>query len=79
VALADQADRDDGLSACGAIVSVSHPEYGTFKTVASPLRLSDVPVTVTSPSLLGEHNREIYAELGYGPADLAELSAEGII
>lgn len=71
--------EDDSLAACGAIVPVQHPERREFKTVGSPLRLSDSPAAVTPPPLLGEHNREILSDLGYGPAELAELSADGVI
>lgn len=71
--------EDDSLAACGAIVAVKHPVRGEFKTVGSPLRLSDSPAFATPPPLLGEHNSEILGELGYTPAELAELSADGVI
>jgi formyl-CoA transferase len=71
--------EDGALAACGAIVPVSHPERGEFKTVGSPLRLSDSPAAVTPPPLLGEHNSEILGSLGYSLAELAELAAGGVI
>jgi formyl-CoA transferase len=55
------ADKD--LRAAGMIVEVDHPERGTFKTVGCPFALSDSPVEITAPPLLGEHNAEILAEL----------------
>jgi formyl-CoA transferase len=54
-------DRD--LEASGMIVEVDHPERGTFKTVGCPFTLSDSPVEVTRPPLLGEHNEAIFREL----------------
>jgi formyl-CoA transferase len=61
------------------IVSVEHPERGEFQTVGCPLKLSDSPVTVERSPLLGEHNTEVYAELGLGADDLAGLRAGGVI
>ncbi len=71
--------EDEALSACGAVVSVQHPVRGVFKTVGSPLRLSDSETDITSPPLLGEHNDEIYAEVGYGNEDLTRLRRDGVI
>ena len=71
--------EDDSLRAEGIIVDVDHPERGTFATVGSPLHLSDSPVNVTTPPLLGEHNQEIYATLGVTAEELAELKSNGVI
>jgi formyl-CoA transferase len=70
--------EDETLAELGAIVSVDHPERGMFKTVGCPLRMSDSPVEVRRSPLLGEHNAEIYAELGYSPDQLAELRTAGV-
>ncbi|GAA1302762.1 formyl-CoA:oxalate CoA-transferase [Planotetraspora silvatica] len=71
--------EDDSLRAEGIIVDVDHPERGVFATVGSPLHLSDSPVNVTTPPLLGEHNQEIYANLGVTAEELAELKSNGVI
>jgi formyl-CoA transferase len=71
--------EDEALSACGAVVSVPHPRRGAFKTVGSPLRLSDSQADVTPPPLLGEHNDEVYAEVGYENEDLMRLRRDGVI
>src|ERR1700758_2689616 len=55
--------QDADLEASGMIVEVEHPERGAFKTVGCPFKLSDSPVEITRPPLLGEHNREILAAL----------------
>jgi formyl-CoA transferase len=70
---------DEALLACGAVVSVPHPRRGAFKTVGNPLRLSDSGTGITSPPLLGEHNGEVLAELGYGHEDLTRLRRDGVI
>jgi formyl-CoA transferase len=71
--------QDESLRREGAVVQVEHPERGPFMTVGSPLQLSDSPVDVVSPPLLGEHNTEIYTGLGLSAEDLAELKTNGVI
>jgi formyl-CoA transferase len=69
---------DPGLAATGIIAEVDHPERGVFKTVGCPFTLSDSPVTITRPPLLGEHNVEILTELLDRPEEeLERLSAAG--
>jgi formyl-CoA transferase len=70
--------EDETLAELGMIVTVDHPERGPFKTVGSPLKMSDSPVQVRRSPLLGEHNDEIYAELGYSPEQIADLHAAGV-
>ncbi len=70
----DQSLREEGI-----VVSVEHPQRGEFVTVGSPLQLSDSPVDVRTPPLLGEHNQEIYGELGVSADELAELKSNGVI
>jgi crotonobetainyl-CoA:carnitine CoA-transferase CaiB-like acyl-CoA transferase len=62
--------------ALGSRVSVRHPRLGAVDQVANPLRLDARPLPVTSaPPLLGEHDREILAEVGYSPEEIDELLA----
>ncbi|MGN9837898.1 formyl-CoA transferase [Nonomuraea sp. H19] len=70
----DASLRDEGI-----VVTVDHPQRGEFVTVGSPLQLSDSPVEVHTPPLLGEHNQEIYGELGVSADELAELKSNGVI
>ena len=71
--------EDQTLADLEAIVTVEHPERGSFKTVGSPLRLSDSPVDVVRPPLLGEHTQEICTELGYSPEQLRHFKTAGVI
>ncbi|MET7460549.1 formyl-CoA transferase [Nonomuraea sp. NPDC005501] len=72
--VADESLREEGI-----VVTVDHPERGAFVTVGSPLQLSDSPVEVVTPPLLGEHNQEVYGELGVSADELARLKANGVI
>ncbi|WP_157248060.1 formyl-CoA transferase [Nonomuraea typhae] len=71
--------EDESLREEGIVVKVPHPERGEFVTVGSPLQLSDSPVEVRTPPLLGEHNAEIYGALGVSAGELAELKTNGVI
>lgn len=64
----------------GMIVEVEHPVRGSFKTVGCALRLSDSPVTIERPPLLGEHTAEVLTTLlGYDERQIAALRADGVI
>jgi formyl-CoA transferase len=71
--------EDETLADLGAIVTVDHPERGPFKTVGSPLRLSDSPVDIVRSPMLGEHTEEIFTELGYSPERLEQFRRAGVI
>ena len=72
---------DPHLKARNMIVELDYPpRKGTFKTVSSPLHLSDSPVTVTRPPMLGEHTGEILGELcGVDATKLAKLKGSGVV
>jgi formyl-CoA transferase len=71
--------EDETLADLGSVVTVDHPERGRFKTVGCPLRLSDSPVRVEPPPLLGQHTDEVLGALGYLPAQIEELRQAGAI
>jgi len=61
------------------IVTVEHPERGSFTTVGCPIKLSDSPVKVETSPLLGQHNEEVYRELGVDAERFAQLQQAGVI
>lgn len=70
---------DRALYDRGFLVEVSHPERGTYVTVASPIRLSDSEVPVERAPLLGEHTQEVLSAIGYAADDIANMRATGAI
>jgi formyl-CoA transferase len=72
--------EDKALAERGIITDVEHPRRGVFKTVGCPLVLSDSPVEVHPPPLLGEHTEEILTGLlGYDKVTVDRLHAEGVV
>jgi formyl-CoA transferase len=71
--------EDETLADLGTVVDVKHPTRGNFKTVGCPIRLSDSPVSVEPSPGLGEHNLEIYSELGIDESELNELKSAGVV
>ena len=68
------------IQARGTLTTVDDPEIGPVLMPAPVPRLSLTPATVQRPApLLGEHNAEVYGELGLSPADLEDLRAAGIV
>ena len=57
--------NDKSLRASGSIVEVPHKTRGSYFTVGSPIKFSDLKPEITGSPLLGEHTDQILAELGY--------------
>ncbi len=59
---------------------VDHPLLGPIRQVGVPFKLAPRrPRSGRAPPLLGEHSAEILAELGYDPATIERLRADGVI
>jgi len=60
---------------------VEHPELGdTIAYPCAPIKLSEAPWTIRRRApLIGEHNEEVFRELGFSKDDLALLKASGVI
>jgi crotonobetainyl-CoA:carnitine CoA-transferase CaiB-like acyl-CoA transferase len=76
----DELLADPQLLARGMLERHPHPTLGEVVFHGNPLRFSDAePRERPLAPVLGEHNREVYAELGIGEAELARLAAAGVI
>ena len=72
--------RHPQVMASGMIVEQDHPRAGRFKTIATPVKLSDTPGTIRTPApALGEHTREILSEAGLTADEIDALAASGTI
>ena len=71
--------EEPSLRATGTIVEVDHPKRGKYLTVGNPIKMSDSATEVTRSPLLGEHTEEVLAQLGYGPAEIAQLREARVI
>ncbi|WP_028238551.1 CaiB/BaiF CoA transferase family protein [Stutzerimonas azotifigens] len=76
-----QVFADPQVRARGLRVEVEHPLAGTLPQVASPIRLSETPVSYRqAPPLLGEHTEAVLGRLlGLGPADIERLQQDGVV
>lgn len=77
----DRVFADPHVQARGLQKTVPHSQQGSLPSVASPLRLSESPVSYDrGPPLLGEHTDEVLKEqLGLDDATLAALRAKKAI
>ena len=60
-----EALRDSQALARGLVVKIEHPALHEVRSIANPIRFSDLPVTYRlPPPMLGEHGDEILRSLG---------------
>ncbi len=72
--------NSEHLRARGFFVDVTHPVAGRFKYPGAPYQLSRTQWEIRrSAPLLGQHNQEVFAELGLMGEDLAALARDGVI
>ncbi len=78
-----QAFEDEQVKARGLAVTLPRDAgdgITAIAGVASPLRLSATPPVLRhAPPALGQHTEEVLAEMGLGPAAIAELRTGGVI
>jgi len=70
----DAVERDPQVAFNEMIMEVEHPVAGDVKLLSHPVRYDGKAPKVTRlPPRVGEHSREVLAELGYGPAEIDAL------
>ena len=72
--------NDPHVRARGLLRDVPDADMGTFPMHAVAVRLSETPGLIENPApRLGEHTDEVMDEIGYSPAELAELLSGGCV
>jgi formyl-CoA transferase len=72
--------ENEQVRAMGMTGKVDHPELGELELLGIPYRLSRTPGAVRTPAPdPGEHNDQVLAELGYGPAERQALYDGGVV
>ncbi len=75
-----EALTDPQAEAREMVVEVRHSRLGPVKTMGVPIKLSATPGAVKRGApLLGEHTREVLAEVGYAEADIVRLAQAGAV
>lgn len=75
-----QVFSDPQVLARQMLVSLPHPEVGTFQTTGLPIKLSETPGAIERrPPLHGEHCDEILSEFGFTAAEIADLRENEVI
>ena len=71
---------DPQVRANDLIVTLDHPVVGPIRMANSPIRMGDAETGARIPSpALGQHTREVLAELGYAPAEIDHLDDAGVV
>jgi crotonobetainyl-CoA:carnitine CoA-transferase CaiB-like acyl-CoA transferase len=71
---------DPQVAAREMVVEVDHARAGRVKALGHPIKFSDTHAEVKRGApLLGQHTREILADLGYSAAQVDALVAEGAV
>jgi crotonobetainyl-CoA:carnitine CoA-transferase CaiB-like acyl-CoA transferase len=73
-------EQDPQAQHLGAFTSFQHPTAGEVKTVNIPVKFSETPGVIEKhPPLLGEHNEEILAELGFKENEIEKFKQNAVI
>jgi len=71
---------DPQTLARGMVVEQDHPLLGKIQLPNLPFRFSDCDTSPSGPApLLGQHNREIAASVGFSPGQIDALVADGVL
>jgi crotonobetainyl-CoA:carnitine CoA-transferase CaiB-like acyl-CoA transferase len=64
----------------GVFVDIDHPVMGTVRSIGRPFVMNETPWQMRRPPpTLGQHNSEVYGEIGYDEDRLAHLRERGVI
>jgi len=64
----------------GVFVDIDHPFMGTVRSIGRPFVMNETPWQMRRPPpTLGQHNSEVYREIGYDEYRLAQFRERGVI
>lgn len=71
---------DEQTQARNMVVEVPHQTLGSTKTIGAPVKFSRTPgeVKLGAP-VLGQHTREILAEIGFSAEEVAQMERDGVV
>jgi crotonobetainyl-CoA:carnitine CoA-transferase CaiB-like acyl-CoA transferase len=76
----DQALADPQVKARRMVHDIEHPRIGMMKTLGLPLKSGGELTAIHKPApLLGQHTREVLADLGFSEAEAAGLVGQGVV
>ncbi|MDO8750809.1 MAG: CoA transferase [Dehalococcoidia bacterium] len=76
----DEAFKDPQFNDRGIFTEVEHPVMGKVQFPGRPFIMPETPWAMRRPApLLGQHNSEVYSELGYTKEDMVMLRETGVI
>jgi crotonobetainyl-CoA:carnitine CoA-transferase CaiB-like acyl-CoA transferase len=71
---------DPHAAEVGLFPEVEHPEAGTFRTVAVPMKLRGADVRPRGPAPdLGQHTRAVLRDAGLSESDIDEAAEAGVV
>jgi crotonobetainyl-CoA:carnitine CoA-transferase CaiB-like acyl-CoA transferase len=76
----DEVLADPQIAARGMLIEQDHPVIGKVRLPNLPFRFSDCDITCTVPApLLGQHNREVAASLGFSGGEIDAMERDGVL
>lgn len=71
---------DPHVRARGLVLETEHPTLGRIRTLGTPIKLSETPLSPGRPApLLGQHTDEVLAAAGFGADEIAALRRAGAV
>tara|TARA_B100000029_G_scaffold510642_1_gene602628 strand:+ start:56 stop:1240 length:1185 start_codon:yes stop_codon:yes gene_type:complete len=76
----EEVSNDPHIRSRKMIVETEHPNLGRIKTLGTPIKMSETPLTPGRPApLLGQHTDEVLQEVGYSAEELSAFRGDGVI
>ena len=71
---------DPHVQARGLVVETEHPTLGRIRTLGTPIKLSETPLSPGRPApRLGQHTDDVLGDAGFGAEEIAALRRAGAV